>query len=204
MTNAEMLADLRTKLDEAAEGYWKDVECYRALSNGQVQTANLILATYKVRKGEIPETFANLIKEASGTTDVGGEITLPADYMYLLNAQITSGSVPCYIIESNREYFFRESNSYLKATSTNPTVQIVAVSGVTKLRFSLTSVGVNYHYLKTPADIDASTQPDLLEMAHPSIVTYAFADLLKKAERYTEATQNINQFIRMVQILGDK
>ena len=35
MLSADMLAQLRVLLDEAAEQFWLDTECYAALSDGQ-------------------------------------------------------------------------------------------------------------------------------------------------------------------------
>jgi len=40
MTTANLLSRLRTLLDEASAGFWTDVECYAALSDGQKEIVN--------------------------------------------------------------------------------------------------------------------------------------------------------------------
>jgi len=196
MTTAQMLTNVRTLLDETVEGTWLDTEIYRALSNGQIAIINLLMAIYRIHN-KLPSVLINLIVETTATTDTNGEVPLPADFLDFINAETSTGTPIYYIKEIE---YFRESNTYLKSSTTNPTVRLKS-----NLEFSLISTGITYSYIRQPQDITSTitsyTEPELLPSAHPAIVLYAFSEMLKKIERVQESTINFKEFIQLIQKL---
>ena len=78
MTTANLLARLRTLLDESSASYWTDTECYQALSDGQSAVTNIALSVYRAKKMmlanedvKLPYILNELYQERSGTLGTG-------------------------------------------------------------------------------------------------------------------------------------
>ncbi|RMG43484.1 MAG: hypothetical protein D6732_00040 [Methanobacteriota archaeon] len=209
MTSAEMLARVRTLLDEASAGLWSDSEIYSALSDGQRAIVQSVLAIYKVKKGDLPKVLAPLVTYAAGALTSAGNpnATLPSDFLYHLNVEYDptgSSQKPCIVVDQKEEGRILRNNTYYSASNTDAfylAYYDVDTSGNYIFHFDPTNSTTGAYairYIKTPTDIDGSTNPILPEIAHNAIVQYAFAELLAKDEKYTEANYEFRKFTQQL------
>lgn len=188
MTSAEMLSSLRTKLDEASASMWTDAECYRALSDAQLE----IIAILPIDLVAKNVTTTSL---SSGSIISGKYIIAkPTDLLKLISTNFND--VPARIIRDDKERRKLELNTYMVASATDP---LVYEKGE-YLEYSPSdgSDTVEITYLPIPTDIDASTSSSLIGTSHPAIVQYAYAELLKKQDRLQEAANEFGLFIQML------
>lgn len=196
MTSAEMLARVRTDLDEVVASFWSDNEVYRALADGQREIATHIFTIWKqkirVNPDEpLPEVLRSLISTDSGTTTK----SLPSDFMSYLTVYSATNAVPIYVRENWRQTGWMKGNTYSTSTSAQPFCYFNA----TQIVFE-TAVNWTMEYLKLPTDISGATQPALPITAHNAIIQYAFATLLLKDSNPT-AGQELQKFFLLLQNL---
>ena len=207
MTSAEMLARVRTLLDESSAAFFTDAEIYSALSDGQREVTNFALGVYRQLRAQnvnsqIPEAIKELITTATGTIAAAGlTANLPADYLEWIRADLahTAGSVdayPCYYRE-NTLGAFASANTYLAENITNQ--QHYFTINATQVVFftpGAVSVGSSYTfvYFKKPTEISGAVQPILSDFTHEAIVQYAYAYILGKDQRTTEASNEYGKF----------
>jgi hypothetical protein len=188
MVNTVMLSSLRTKLDEASASFWTDVECYRALSDGQLEVTS-ILPYQMLAKNIIQATLTS--GSIVGTTY---EIARPTDVLRLLNALFND--IPARLILNDKEQLKSNTNTFMLPTVADPTMY--EKDNLYVFEPSDASDTVIVDYVPILADIDASTSSTLIETSHPSIVQYAFSDLLKKSDRIQESTNEFGLFTTMI------
>jgi len=187
MTAAEMLARLRTLLDETPEGFWDDdVDCYPALSLAQLEVIKAI-APYKAKA---LRTVLARTSQTSQTFGITTGLDLPSDFymMYSIKANATGGTEhTAYDRVTRHEY---EDNPYMSSAADRLYYSISGTDGGLKIYFEVAFVAgsLTMDYISKPADIAAATDStaevpaELDSIAHNAIVWYAFAYLLQKAK----------------------
>lgn len=188
-----MLARVRTLVDESSAGFWTDTEIYSALTDGQKQVANFLLAKFQNYQ-RLPEPLRPLL--VNPVASFGTSITVPADYWYDFSLKYGSASDNKQVAERREIKGIAgiEDNSYL--TDFYYTVDSDTIN------FGIS--GAQYYtliYLKKPTAIDGSTQPILEESSHSAIVHWATSQMLLKDERPQEAQIYINLYEKEVGIL---
>lgn len=197
MTAAVMLNVLRTKLDEATASMWTDAECYQALTDGQMVAIDYLISIGKDSEllPLIVETNLTVGSVANGKWHVAA----PTDMLRLKSAELyesTQGYAPVRIITDYDGFNFAKYNDLLVGTLANPTVY--SANSFLVFEPAGTSNTATITYIKTPTDIASGTDSALLPSVHPAIVHYAFADLLRKAERTQEALNEFGIFLQML------
>ena len=187
MTAAEMLARLRTLLDETPEGFWDDdTDCYPALSLAQLEVVktltpfkSIALRTLLERTAQTAQTFA-----------VNTGLSLPADFymMWSIKANATGGTQhPAYDRTERHDF---EDNPYMSSEADRLFYTISGDNEALKIYFetAFTNGSITMDYVTKPEDIagaDGSTpavDPEIDTIAHNAVVYYAFAYLLQKAK----------------------
>ena len=193
MTSVEMLARLRTLLDETPEGFWNDDEdCYPALSIAQLEVIKAItpyksiaLRTVLQRSVQTAKTFA-----------VNDGLSLPIDFflIYSIKANAVGGTEhPAYDRITRNEF---EDNPYLSSENDRLFYTISGTSGALKLFFetAFTNGSITMDYITKPEDITSSVNPELDSIAHNAIVWYAFAYSLQKAKLPSDEAMKMYDF----------
>ena len=88
MTNANLLARLRTRLDEASASYWTDTEAYQALTDGQNALAALAVETYLAMQEQTLKSKGTMVQVYSPLEDI------QVPYMLQCLYSVASGTVP--------------------------------------------------------------------------------------------------------------
>lgn len=203
MTSVQMLERLRTLLDEASAGFWSDDQCYEALSDGQEEYTAIVLAQYKARaivnvSEPIPEILRTLYSKASLLlSDVS--IDLPANFLYGISVYLGGTyNRPLMKRELSKTIVFDQQNSLM-----NPLGYYYYITN-NKMIFEIstpTSLACTIEFLIKPTDITSSINPVLPEYTHFSMIIYAYAQLLRKAQRLQEASTQYQEFISTVKYL---
>lgn len=216
MISTEMLARLRTLLDESSASFWTDTECYAALADGQTKIIDEVLRVYKMRLKidpafEVPEELRVLTTLAKGTI-AASQINVPTGFIWLVNAKWdhdeTGGEKSCLIVSQDRNYTHDQENSFLVADATSPISWVgpEQTSGVQSINFRPTyssSATYTINYLKYPTAIASGQNPTLSENTHTAIVFYAAYWMLAKDQRPEEAMIHWNNYItELKSILG--
>lgn len=179
MTSIEMLARLRTLLDETPEGFWDDdLDAYPYLAQAQLEVIRRI-ARFK------PIALRQLVTRGALTAQtfaIDTGVALAGDFflIYSIKANATGGTEkPCYERSERNDY---SDNPYLSSESDR---LYYSISGnPLKLYFETNFVNgtVTLDYITKPDDIDATTDPEIDETAHMAIVYGAYSSLLLKAK----------------------
>ena len=202
MTSANMLARVRTLLDEASAGFWTDAEIYSALSDGQREVVDILFA--KSRKHNL---LKSLLKTASDTDTTSSAITLPTDFKEFINASYTTltteDKLPCKIVDYDEIFLRDKDNTYLTPIRATPVVYLSATTGLRLIYFEPTSIHCDYSilYLKQPTEIASGTEPILPPETHEAIIMYAFSFVLRKDMRQAEADSALKTFTNLAGIL---
>jgi len=215
MTSAELLARLRTMLDEASAGFWTDVEAYAALSDGQLQLCELAVGVLKAKKEasengdvKIPECLKALLTTEMSVILTSGtaSITLSHEALELISVLYTkdnsqSDSVPCYIRKASYGDVFISRNVFGTANANSeyfvsfqPPSTVVLETPVSGSYGSHTSA-----YIKVPGDISATVDPALPSRTMEPIVQFAFARMLAKDQRLEESVNAFKNFLQLSQ-----
>ena len=209
MTRTDMLARVRTLLDEASASFWTDTEIYSALADGQQEVANYLVINYRKAKdlnpsAEIPPSLVPLYNTSTSTT-ASGLINKPTGFWHLLYALYAySGgtSYNCRIQPLSPSLYFDLDNTYLTPSSIDPAIYQAPTS---QLYFKPTPIGTATYtigYIKLPDAISVSTDATLPVQTHQSIVHWATAQMLFKDQRPQEAQIHLQNFINELQIIG--
>jgi hypothetical protein len=181
MTSAEMLARLRTLLDETPEGFWEDDEdCYPALSLAQLEVVKTLAPFKSMALRPIKERSA-LTAQSFAITD---GLNLAADFymIWSVRANAIGGTQkPAYERIERNDY---EDNPYLSSENDRLYYSISGDASALKIFFEKTFINgsITMDYIIKPPDIDSEGQPSIDGIAHNAIVYYAFAYLLQKAK----------------------
>lgn len=202
MTSVEMLARLRTLLDEASAGFWTDTEAYSALSDGQREVVDILFS--KNRKHSL---LKSLLKTATGSNTTSTGITLPTDFKDFVNAEYASvtgaSKMPCKLVDYDEVFLRDKENSYLTPIRATPVIYLNATTGLRLICFEPTSSASDYNivYLKQPTEIASGTDPILPVETHEAIIMYAYSFLLRKDLRQAEADSILTVFTNLAGIL---
>ena len=189
MTNTEMLAKLRSFLDEAtADLYIDATELYPALTEAQKELVKTISdAWYDEGKGihkRVPKAVMPLVSAVASTIASGSNsfalatIVVPVSMKWNPDGAVADGK-QCTFGNSSGEFLKLLDNSLLAGGSycwwDGVNVYVNPVS-------AHASAGYSLGLITEPTDIDASTQPVTDEVAHDAIVERACWILLKDRE----------------------
>lgn len=200
---------LRTSLDEATASFWDDNTCYRALSDGQREVANYLLTMYKARKTvnadeEIPEGLRALALQVTDSVTSGQDSdTLPTDFWYDLSVRYNHDNVgssfPCFRRDLGRNLYHKQVNTYLTADTSREYYYSITATEIQFETSATATAPYSMWYLRKVTEIDGSTNPILPDMTIEAILKYAFAELLLKDQRISEAAQILQNFTILLQ-----
>jgi hypothetical protein len=194
MLNTEMLARVRTLLDEASAGFFTDAEIYSALTDGQKQVANFLLSKFQNYQ-KLPEPLRPLLVNPVASS--GTSINVPADYWHDFSLKYGSsvGAKQVAIKRELKDIAQVEDNSYL--TDFYYTIDSDTIN------FGIS--GTQYYtliYLKKPTAIDGSTQPILSESSHSAIVHWATAQMFIKDQKIPESQVMMKNYMEELQVIA--
>lgn len=213
MTSTEMLARLRTLLDEVSESYWTDTESYAALADGQNRVVDEILKVYKIRyladqDTPIPEELRVL--ENYATAGVANSYaSIPANFLWLLNASwdhnASGGEIPCAIMDQNRQFNHHQANTFLTAAENSPVAWVgpnaTNAQSINFLPAVSGSGTYKIYYLAYPTAITSEQNPSLPISTHDACVFYAAYKLLTKDQRPEEASLHLQNFYTQIKTI---
>ena len=181
MTSVEMLARLRSLLDETPEGFWTDdLDCYPALTIAQLEVIKNI-APYK--SIALRTILARAVQASKSFTTVTG-LSLPGDFylMYSIKANATGGTEHPAHERILRNDF--EDNPYMNSEADRLYYTISGKDNALKIFFEtdFANGSITMDYISKPEDITASVDHELDGIAHAAIVYSAFGYLLLKAK----------------------
>jgi hypothetical protein len=195
MTSVEALNRLQTLLDDPSSDHWTSTEIYSALTDGQNAFIKEALARFKIKRSvnpsePIPEVLRVLLTSAKKSrTD-----TLPKDYLLWVDVYTSTEQIK--VREKSAGYSARKFNTYLQSSSDQPYCSITATQIVME-----TAVNYTFEYLKKPSDINSTNSPTLDDVAMNAVIHYAYAFLLKKDKRASEAnasSQIYNHYVNQL------
>ncbi|MFA5715246.1 MAG: hypothetical protein WC998_05880 [Candidatus Paceibacterota bacterium] len=206
MLTAELLSGLRTLLDEATEEFWTDEECYTALSNGQSEYISIILAQYKAKSlinpsEPIPEILKPLYTESVQSIVGATTLALPPTFLYDISVYLGAPYEKALLKrELSKSRRFEQANIYSSGNG-----EYYSIDG-TNINLEIdnvpVSLSVTFDYLVKPTYIGALIEPILPDFTHNSVITYAYAELLKKTgNRFDEADRQFKLFLSLVKYI---
>lgn len=214
-----MKSAVDTILDEVtgASTFFTSTEIYAALTDGQNEVINKLLAIYRAKRGidpatPLPPELASISTKAisSGASSAVQLYTGSfARFLELISAKWdhdNSGTkVTCKII-TPAEAQFRGDNTFLAATATDPIVWIAvdAAGGAPSIIFRpvySTTGAYDIDFLDSPTDIAAGVNAELPINTHSAIVEYAVARMLFKDQRPQEAQIHYNLFLEELKLM---
>jgi len=209
MTATQLLASLRTLLDEDTEQYWLDPECYTALTNGQKEYASIVLAQYKAKAGvnpfePLPEVLRPLLNPVTQSLVNATYLPLPPNYLYDLSVYVYGTyNRPFFKRKQSRSLLFEQVNSLLGAQGYYYSIDNV------NLNFEIpapsVAINIDFKYLMLTPPIDGSlspaSDPVLPDFTHDAIVQYAYSELLKKPKRTQESLAEYQKFLQTIKYI---
>lgn len=201
MTSSEMLARVRTMLNEASAGFWSDIEIYGALTDGQQELVKIALDKYIeiTTKGlliDVPFMLVPLIKKASISVSSGSG-PLPSDYLYRLYG---STSTQAAIIWRNQgvQTPFDQLNTIIVGGGTELYGYIM---GTTLITDSGLVGSISLTYISVPVAIGSSQDATIPTVYHNTIIEFAYHRLLTKGQE--EATKNSIQEFQQFKVMSE-
>jgi len=190
MTNAEMLAKVRSLLDETSEDYYlDDEEIYPALLSAELELVKTIADVWfyqlKPTLAPVPKAIQPLVFSDNGTLTTGlydfsptHSLMVPISMRWNPNGAVVADLKPAIFL-SDGEVYHLLANKELKDG-----IYCWWVSGKVFLNPPSASVAGTYFfdYIRKPAGISASLQPTTDSVAHDAIVERAMWILLKDRE----------------------
>lgn len=213
MTGANLLARLRTLLDEASASFWTDTEAYAALADGQNAVIALSLGVYRAKKSSLlnqdvplPLVLQALYATQTATVNSGASsASLSGTVLELVylkyNHSAVSPLYPARLRNFSPASEFKAANSFLVATPSsgeyyirfnNPTITFETASTDNAATWI---AGV----LSQPTDIGASQASVIPDTCVPAIVQFAFARMLSKDQRVQESQDAFGKFMQSAQ-----
>ena len=179
MTTAEMLATLKTRLDD---GFWTDTELYQALTNGQREVVLYLSKTLKYAKDYIERATKNFVSD--GEVIMTTRPILSARYAYDGTDYYNCRILNVADVVSVQANTFLEPDEYdpvLYQDDEEVTILPSPAGGKSK---------IEYVTLKAIDPIDATHEPTLDERTHNAIVQWAYAEVLSKDESRAGESEN--------------
>lgn len=194
MTRTEMLAYVRTHLDEVSEVFYlDDEEIYPALHEGQIEVANVVAKRWlesnrNKELSEVPLTLQPLVTNTTSPLASGASSFSAPTLMFLINVKWTPSAIAhttypttqnCVLISPSQVNRFLQNpltKDGFYAWRKGATVYVNPAS-------SITNAVATYDYFKTfTYDIDATHDAELHEVSHKAICEKALWILLKDRE----------------------
>lgn len=204
---ANAYARLATLLDEAKESFWSEAARYQALSDGQRAVTTSVLKVFQAMRvrdisASLPIVLKDTVKQVTANlgTPNTTTIALPADYLDYVNFTYTPATgvtLNPYIMNVTPETPRLMANSYFGSGDT-----VYVLNGNINLGFP-SGTGASYvlNYIADPADMSSSVDGVLSDRCQNAVVTWAYANLLKKDNRLAESQAELQRFDFMVQEL---
>lgn len=213
MTSANLLARLRTLLDEASASFWTDTEAYAALADGQNAVIALSLGVYRAKKQsllnqDVPlsQVLQSLFATQTATVNSGASsASLTGTVLELVyvtyNHSAATPQRPCRVRYHSPSSEWKAANSYLVATPAsgeyyirwkNPTITFETASTDNAAAYV---AGV----LSQPTDIGAAQNPTIPDNCMPAVLQFAFARMLSKDQRVQESRDAFERFLKLAQ-----
>ena len=230
MTSTEMLTQVRTLLDEESEGFYEDSEIYSALTNGQKQVVNFLIAQYEILRKqqpdtELPEILNEIAKEATSTVPAdSNNVNVPSDYLHSVAIKYspsvpTYSEFPVYERKNQPALYFKQDNSLLVGDSLTMEVndgglitpQTVIFQPYYTIRgseiiFDTTSDAgftgsFTIIYISEPLGISSGENPELPDSSHDAIIKFAAGFMLQKDELLQQSQQLMDSFTQILPTL---
>lgn len=194
MTRTEMLAYVRTHLDEATEDFYlDDEEIYPALTEAQIEVANVVAKRWLESNrnkdiSDIPLTLQPLVTNTTSLLASGASSFSAPTMMFLINVKWTPSAIAhttypttqnCVLISASQVNRFLQNpltKDGFYAWRKGSTVYVNPAS-------SITNAVATYDYFRNfNNDITASNDPELHDISHRAICEKALWLLLKDRE----------------------
>jgi len=194
MTNAEMLAYVRTYLDESSESFYlDDEEIYPALTNAQIEVGDILIKKWRAENrnnevSEIPLTLQPLVTNTTSLVASGASSVSIPTVWELINLKWTPSLTAhstypktqnCIMISPS------QVNRYLQNPLTKDGFYVWRKNQTFYMNppASITNAVATYDNFKTLSyDIDATHSAELHEVSHQAICERALWLLLKDRE----------------------
>lgn len=200
MTSTELIAKMRSALDEPTSAFYTDTELYNYLTNAQRAVYSYLLSLYREGKRSLHGNLSKLmsIDERSETEPVAS-ITLPADFwsplaVYYMTvggtvkreAKIVGGALQSYKL----------TNSYLD-DSESLSVRFLPTTYVFSANVSYRGL----EYLKQPTAITSLANPILNDDATDAVLNHALSNAFAKDAKTNMdvSGQYINLFFKALE-----
>ena len=193
MTAVQLLARLRTLLDEDTAQFWTDTECYSALTDAQIEIIKRIynkwiLSLEQNPNLDLPIAIRSLFTTTTQTAQTGTSFSLPSTLLQLLSIKVdslNSGTyLPAFKRPQNQSKYYILDNPYLKSSKSDIFYDIQMPNIV--FESVLTNGNITYDFLQKPNDIDGLANPEvdptIDSIAHEAIIYFAWFILLAKAK----------------------
>ncbi len=189
MTALELLARLRTLLDENSAQFWLDSECYSAFTDAQIEIIKRVYAKWIVLpNADLPITIRSLFTTTTQTAQTGTSFTLPTTLFQLLGIKVDSVNsgiyIPAFVRPQNQSKYYIQDNPYSKSSKSDVFYDIQMPNIV--FETILTNGNIVYDFLVKPSDINGTpippVNPTIDSISHEAIIYYAWYVLLAKAK----------------------
>jgi len=213
MTGPNLLARLRTLLDEASASFWTDAEAYAALADGQNAVIALALGVYRAKKFATPNqdiplspllqtlysTQTATVASGASTASLTGTVLELVWVKY--NSAAGSPLYPARVRFHSPASEFKAANSFLVATIASGEYYIRFANPVITFETASTNNAAAWiaGVLTQPTDIGASQASVIPDSAVEAIVEFAFARCLSKDQRTQESQEAFSKFIKLTQ-----
>lgn len=213
MTSANLLARLRTLLDEASASFWTDAEAYAALADGQNAVIALSLGVYRAKRmatlnqdvalskvlQSIFATQTATVASGASTASLTGTVFELVYVTY--NHSAASPQRPCRLRNYSPSSEWKAANSFLVATPASGEYYIRFNNPALKFETASTDNAATWvaGALTQPTDIASGQNPVIPDTCMPAVLQFAFARMLSKDQRLQESSDAFGRFFQTVQ-----
>lgn len=201
MTRTEMLAYVRTYLDEASEAYYKDdEEIYPILTEAQTEVANVVAkkwleANRNKEVSEVPLVLQPLLTNSTSLLASGANSFSAPTMMFPISVKWTPSAIAhtTYPTTQNCIWISMSQVNQFLQNPLNKDGFYAWRRGTTILlnpTASITNAVATLEFFATPADITASVDPTIHEVGHKAVCERALWLLLKDRELQVALTHD--------------
>ena len=177
MTLSDLLADVRSRIDESAASFWTDAELKRWMNQRYRQIAMAVRDAHE--DFFQTTTTVNLV---NGTQ----EYTLPTDHVAIRRVEVSFDGTNWYRARPIRqgEIPLQNQSTVLQGTTTDPRYYLAGLKiGIAPIPTAASTNGLKIWYIQDVTDLSADGDaPSLPTVLHPLISKFAAGDALKKDE----------------------
>ena len=209
MTSPEILARVLFLLDDVDGEYWTEDDVYDAIDAAQKEIFKRALAVFKAQPkgGKLLDILRPFIKETSAVA-AGEKNTFPPGFEHLLGAKyehnvvtMTAAALPVIIQEQDDNFYIDRKNPYFSGGDENPIGWMSTQdNGDSCLEIETTDTDygmIQLVYLRKPATITDSQNPELRDIVHNSLVQYTYSSMLLKDEQFQASASEMKKFETM-------